>query len=211
MQERYIALRSPEIDEDIEFDSDDSYLVVRYTIQETLSEDYDETSIDPEDFVYAINGTILLDEETEQGFIKCHYIEGDKIIRNGILLMDAFDSINDSLCGIGEHILTDVDSNELNEEIFNEEWMSRNFLYIDELYITPEYRGKNLGLIAIETTIRRFGEKCTAVILHACPLTIEPQRIPEEEAKSKLKKHYATLGFEQIGDTDYMLKNLCYA
>jgi GNAT superfamily N-acetyltransferase len=162
---------------------------------------------DADDCVYPIQGSIEVDETKPIGYIKCWFIEGDLILRNGFSLMDAFDCVDTSLCNIGEDII-DLDSDQLKDDVFGPDLRSNNFLYIEEVFVEQSYRGQKVGLKAIEAAIMRFGGTCAAVLLHAFPLT-------EDNSKAKvgvqpLMKYYKNIGFEQIEATDFMFKNLCY-
>ena len=92
-------------------------------------------------------------------------------------------------------------------------------LLFDHLVISPEYRGRNLGLAVMARLIYHFAGDSNLVVIHPFPTQYsgsahrdgEPEPSPYgdmsiEEATNKLVRHWAQIGFEQVsGHWPYMI------
>ena len=92
-------------------------------------------------------------------------------------------------------------------------------LLFDHLVISPEYRGRNLGLAVMARLIYHFAGDSNLVVIHPFPTQYsgsahrdgEPEPSPYgnmsiEDATNKLVCHWAQIGFEQVsGHWPYMV------
>jgi GNAT superfamily N-acetyltransferase len=95
-----------------------------------------------------------------------------------------------------------------------------NLLIIDHLYVFPNYRGHDLGLVAIANTISVWADNAIA-LLKAFPLQLATDTPPQDRYKyqgfekdpqtafKKLMAHYRRLGFAQVEDMKYMALGPC--
>lgn len=92
---------------------------------------------------------------------------------------------------------------------------------LDRLEIKPEFRGKGLGLIAINLLIERLGVCCRLAALKAYPLQFEARRpsdtdssdyaefsMDKDEALASLKAYYSRAGFESYRDKHVMIRKV---
>src|SRR3990167_4798560 len=96
----------------------------------------------------------------------------------------------------------------------------RNLLFIDSIFVSPAYRGKQLGLLTIYRTIQRFASNALLVVLDSRPLQCrENEELSPElgldkyttdryRATSRLSFYFELLGFQSIPGSHYMVLNL---
>jgi hypothetical protein len=137
---------------------------------------------------------------------------------NGVSPAELFDSV-------------DQDLHELYCAIFDQETESirgdlagasdfRDVLYIESVKVIPSRRGKKLALYAVERLRDVFGEGCAVIALKAHPLTLEKSKYQDainhevfatpfeargDAARAKLRTYWSQIGFERVGDTDFMV------
>jgi hypothetical protein len=129
--------------------------------------------------------------------------------------MDVFDAHSQTLLEFYE-VLFDHRTRELKESIC-ELSVGPDILIIDKVEILPDYRGSSLGLKAVRRTMEFLGGGCAVTALHAYPIQYDivdkgwtnqmrPQDFKRDKrvAQKKLRDHWAQLGFERIGRTNYM-------
>lgn len=98
-----------------------------------------------------------------------------------------------------------------------------NLLIIDRLVISPQYRGKGLGLHTLAGLVREFSRGCGLVAMKPFPLQYEGGNSADdgsdeframrldlfrgslEEARRKLVKYYSRAGFARVPRTDFMV------
>ena len=96
----------------------------------------------------------------------------------------------------------------------------RNLLLIDQLIVSPAYRGQQLGLRTLYRTIQRFSGDAMLVVLDARPLQcrdnyeISPDLGLDQyttdcyQATSRLHFYFELLGFRSVANSRYMVLNL---
>ena len=185
---------------------------------------------DPHDYIREIDGTLnIFDEDLEEfsipvGRVSAYKVEIALAAQAKEPILFVFDSVNDEL--------SDYFSNLFDEDDFSSEIQSmlepasgRDLLIIDRVEIDPEFRGKNLGLIAAMKTIETFSGGCAYVTLRPCPLQFGLYRNDakklktlkydefektESRARKRLQKYWGQLGFKQIRDTDVFILSTAY-
>lgn len=106
----------------------------------------------------------------------------------------------------------------------------RDVLFIECIKLIPSQRGRSVGLWLVEWLIDLLGAGCAAAVLAARPANAFDENAPEskdnnaffteviddvvysqpfsatgEAAKTKLRAHFAEMGFKRAGDSDYMV------
>jgi hypothetical protein len=77
-----------------------------------------------------------------------------------------------------------------------------DLLMIDHVEIKPEYRGSGLGLVALRRFMDSFEEGCALVALFPHPPGARKEDTAWFDARRKLERHWALLGFEPVTGTD---------
>lgn len=168
--------------------------------------------INVDDCVTEIRGKIWIypedtDEDVEAGEITVQYLDVWRAKAAGLSIWDLFDTT--SRTGNAAYpAVWDAEAQEYKPEI-TDALSGYNVLIIDTVQIKPEFRGRNLGLAAIDTTVNRFGHDCALVIIKPYPINaydLTGDQI-EQGAKS-LSAYYARLGFVKIPNSDLMALDL---
>lgn len=163
---------------------------------------------DAANYIYDIEGIIQTESGTKLGRIFAFYIEGDRILELKLNLFDALDCIEGAVSAISD-VIFHPEYKDLDEEVFGPHILSNNLLLIEEIQIEPEYEDYSLDLMAIKAMIRRYGDHIAAVILNNYISEFDTE---EEVAVLKAKlETYKTLGFRDIKNSGYLLKNLSEA
>jgi len=87
-----------------------------------------------------------------------------------------------------------------------------SLVFIDRLYIEPEFRGRGLGSELMRRMSQMIDVENALIGLKAYPLKEEYDSVRSPESVQKVRNFYAKLGFKYYGD-DFMKKNgyECYA
>ena len=99
--------------------------------------------------------------------------------------------------------------------------ITENMLVIDRIEIAPEYRGMNIGMLALCRAIQQFRFGASIAVIKPFPLQYEGKQPNENETKKyknyksecnrairKLEKHYGKIGFKKVEGTQLMTLNL---
>lgn len=89
-------------------------------------------------------------------------------------------------------------------------------LYVESLFVRPEFRGHQLGLAAVYALMHSAAANCDMAALYASPFwqdgegrTLEPKEVRKGQAA--LAKMYESIGFQKVrGAKALMLANLQY-
>lgn len=188
---------------------------------------FDENT-EPERFIHRYKGKIIdcdNNEERKAGKFSARVIDVRGAMFDGCDIFDVFDSEGGAMSCYEN--LYESDSEDFNEKTrdvaFGGDYpWNPNILILDYLLVRPEFRGKGLGLHAIRALIQRLRQGVGLVALKPFPLQFEVKasestgyrkgglhlfNISETEARRKLVKHYALLGFREVPDTEFMVLN----
>ena len=126
-------------------------------------------------------------------------------------LLDAADAESNELRGLVQSVWDD-DAGDYRGELLDPH--GHGILCLEEMTIDREYRGRNIGLIAIAQTLDVIGYGMCAAVLKSHPLTnphLGPTDAEIAVACKKLRAYYARIGFvENPFAPDYMYQDLAY-
>jgi len=190
--------------------SDDPYYMVRFKLKDRFLDEED-------DFVYDLSGEIILDpdglvgsKETVIGKIHAERIDLGAAYDQKASVMEIFDSSSElyEVYVALFNLKTDgfLDALEL-ETPFGD------ILVIHSIEVIPEYRGRNLGLLAMLQTIKTFGGGCVVAAIKPFPLQFTGKVTDDNEAEfnrgqKKLRDHWKKLGFKRAMKTDFYYMDL---
>jgi GNAT superfamily N-acetyltransferase len=181
-------------------------------------------SLEPDDFLHAIDGTVNLYDASGKltdniGKFSLYQVDVDGAIAERIASYDVFDTTAHTFA-FWEALYTQsyaFHSRVLKVINPNDEWLPLNALLITRLEIFEPYRGHDYGLQAMRAMIQRFRIGIGLVAIKPYPLQFEnSMNQAAREAKglrfagdyntcvAKLRRHYARLGFQRIPRTPFM-------
>ena len=192
---------------------------IEFAVQASLHEDYVDT-----DFVHAILGKIsaMSDDQGDKedvGYIKASLVQFGEAMDHGIGTERLGDGIDGSIAEYWE-LLFDLDTGGWKEEVEDEyEAAGCDLLIIDCMEISPKFRGRGIGPIAVDRTIDIFGPACGLVACKPWPLQFSPAfardrkalnrlkapSVGRDEAIRKLRAYWSRLGFWPLGETGIYL------
>jgi GNAT superfamily N-acetyltransferase len=165
-----------------------------------------------DDCVTQIRGKLWIyrkdtDEDVEAGEITVQYLDVWRAKAAGLSIWDLFDTT--SRTGNATYqAVWDTEAQGYKPGI-TDALSGYNVLIIHAVQIKPEFRGHNLGLAAVNTTINRFGHDCALVIVK--PYPINAHDLPGDQIEQgvrSLTAYYARLGFFEIPDSPLMALDL---
>ena len=199
--------------------------IINYQSQTILSD------IDNE-FLTPIYGEITdVEDEEERVKTPCGHVTGLLIHcanfgNDGARLLDVADSDSqeayDAICAV-----FDSDTMEPNHDVskITEDCPWGNVFIVKELVVHPNHRGQNLGLFTLHDIIKRFGESASIIIIKPYPLQFnagmtqekilekgytflnaQGNPLSEAQAIKKLRTHYAKIGFQRVGKTEFFVR-----
>jgi len=127
-------------------------------------------------------------------------------------LQELFDSISPEIADLGEHIISNnncfVECCSKDEP---EETPCSSLVYIDELVVKPEYRGRGIGTEMLRRMSQVVDMNRALVALKAVPILDDESDERTDELKAQLKHFYSKIGFRH-GGAHYMVKDArdCY-
>ena len=193
---------------------------------------------DVDTYPMTIQGDVVFTDQEEHehsvGYIEAHYMPTNYDAEDtGYQSFEVFDALSTEMTYCYE-TLFDKNGDDFKQSIndqFNGDIISTDILYIDAIFLEPKHRSKGLGLAVILRLIQRFGPHMGIVAMLPSPITSNEHNegnsnngsaSPEQSielAREKLRRYYARIGFQQIGDTDIValctsyslptLKDLC--
>lgn len=128
-------------------------------------------------------------------------------------LQDLFDSITPEIADLGEHIISNNNCFvECCSKDEGEETPCSSLVYIDELIVKPEYRGRGIGTEMLKRMSQVVDMNRALVALKAVPILDDDTDERTDELKAQLKHFYSKIGFRHGGE-HYMVKDArdCYA
>ena len=176
------------------------------------------------DFVHSILGKISAKsegrgDEEDVGYIKASLVQFGEALDHGISTARLGDGIDGNIAEYWE-LLFDLDTGCWKEEVQDEyEASGCDLLIIDCMEISPKFRGKGVGRIAIDRTIDIFGPGCGLVACKPWPLQFTPAfardrkalnrlkapGVGQGEAVRRLRAYWSRLGFWPRGETGIYL------
>jgi GNAT superfamily N-acetyltransferase len=174
--------------------------------------------LDPEDCVELVEGTLLgwtdSDEEVEIGEYRLFLAELESADLLGFDLAASLDwpetSVYTQLFEAGDFTAMCVRAAGVVPT-------NRDLLIVDRLLVSPEHRGRQIGLHAISALAQKFGRGRGLVAMKPFPLQHEGsnERSPDgrlrglpgsiAQATTSLRRHYARLGFTVVKGTKIMV------
>jgi hypothetical protein len=188
---------------------------VEFAVRASLHEEYVEA-----DFVHSILGKMFAkseDREDEEnvGYIKASLVQFGEAMDHGISTERLGDGIDGNIAEYWE-LLFDSDTGFWKEEVQDQyEASGCDLLIIHCMEISPKFRGRGVGPIAIDRTIDIFGPVCGLVACKPWPLQFTPALardrkalnrlkapgVGRDEAARKLRAYWSRLGFWPLGQT----------
>jgi GNAT superfamily N-acetyltransferase len=181
---------------------------------------------DPSHYAYSIHGTIVAadeeDNKTLAGKFHVYYLDVLAAFNANASVFDIFDCRSDTLDYYGAIFEPGtLDASPKLTKLFGESRVGwGNVLIINRLEVLPQFRGHNLGLIVMRRLIERFSAGAFVVGIKPFPLQREAGSDEPDDwsarldlgqldknlkrATSKLRSHYARLGFKLMKGTSFM-------
>jgi len=164
---------------------------------------------DPTEFIRPLEVQFVAGEEATKGEpreikigqARVLYIHGNLAYYNyRHALLDVCDAYSQELCELFNAFFEE--ENEWIEEVRDADVVCYDILYIDYVYLHPEYRGYGIGKILLAGLIEEFGLPADIVI--TWPLPMDPKLY---EGKADFKLPYLTA--EQTASATAKLRNSC--
>jgi GNAT superfamily N-acetyltransferase len=165
-----------------------------------------------DDCVTEIRGKIWIyledtDEDVEAGEITVQYLDVWRAKAAGLSIWDLFDATS-HIGNATYQAVWDAEAQGYKPGI-TDALSGYNLLIIHTMQIKPEFRGHNLGLAAVDTTINRFGHDCALIIVKPYPINAYDLTGDQiEQGVKSLSAYYARLGFVKVPDSDLMALDL---
>ncbi len=196
--------------------------MIKFEISDAYLED------ELENYITEITGRILDEDEwdenhIERGVIKATHVDLANAYNDKKSIEDIFDDHSAELSDVyGEFFLESgkgyqhLDKCDNGSFFWEDSSKHENILFIDEVVIDANFKGKKIGLAAIYRLIQKFAGSCKIVVLKVFPLQFKKDFTHElnlklneyqknkKAATEKLKNHYKKIGFFEIPDSDYM-------
>ena len=98
---------------------------------------------------------------------------------------------------------------------------SRDVLYIDELSLLPDHRGRRLGAFIVERLVRQYPTRWGVLVVRAAPEPYAEGEVSDwyervharpfpssgELAQKRLRAYWAGFGFQRLGESAYMARS----
>jgi GNAT superfamily N-acetyltransferase len=181
-------------------------------------------SLEPSRIVPALQGEIYefegeSDNEVRIGEIDAYLVLRGRALNEQESLFDAMDSIDSSVFECYEALFdpeTD-DWNQSVQDLYKDQIMGLDVLFIESIQIDANYRGKGIGAQVVRETIATFGSHCGLIACKSFPLQysnwedddhIEMRQQPGFEEKrladfARVARFWTDLGFERLDDSDF--------
>lgn len=131
-------------------------------------------------------------------------------LNTGVSLFDACDADSDTMNALEQMLFKESEEFRANVQkaLGDDAYSGNGLVYVREIKLKPKYRGNNLGLAALYTLVHHALTGFSNFVLEAYPLPVEGEpempKAVRTRVASKLRKHYAQIGFKRIGNTDWM-------
>ena len=187
---------------------------VRFTLTAALRESYVAN-----DFLHSISGKVLAccgdEREVRAGYITASLVQFGRALDYGVTRDQLGDGITGDIAEYWEQLF-DVETGKWKGIIQDSfEIDGSDLLIIDCVEVYPQFRGRGIGLQAVDRTIDIFGPGCGLVVCKPWPLQFTPAfatnrpklrrlqvpNISEQEAVEKLRSYWSRSGFWPVGQT----------
>lgn len=199
----------------------DFYMALRIASIDYSGDDFE----DPDNFVHEPHGTIVLlgtadDLLVEIGEFSLYQVDTDGMVAQDVSIYQAYDTRQETF----EYFEDLVD--------FDTQWdfklkvlealdcvgdvLPSGLLIVSELWIEPEYRGRDFGLMALKCIIQRFRMGVGVVAMRPFAMQFVQGLTPElreglevysgseRACLMKVRAHFGRLGFKLVPGTDVM-------
>jgi hypothetical protein len=201
-------------DEDLE-----PWYHVIFEIKRDLRDEKDEF----DEYLVVIEGKIICDKSTDAeevyeqiGSLYSILFRIDQIQEDGESVLEVFDSHAAETLQLYECIW-DKEHGIFKESLQKKlgEIFMDNILYLENIKINKEHRGKGLALMASKELVKLFGQTCGLIAVRAWPLQYSSRdfnnklsMIEKQQMKKdfeKLRKYYSKLGFKYFAKDNFLL------
>jgi GNAT superfamily N-acetyltransferase len=157
-----------------------------------------------------LTGNALSDDDDQDiplGFGHCSYLQVVRAGDSAAPMTHLWDATQELL--VLAHALMDDDMIELKDSVavrFDHEFSGAvDILLIHEVFVMPQARGQDLGLLLAASMIADFAPSNGLIVLEPAPLSDEMSLKGRSlaAAEKALGHHWAKLGFVRIGRTNY--------
>ncbi|MEX0959100.1 MAG: hypothetical protein WDZ63_07415 [Burkholderiales bacterium] len=168
------------------------------------------------------------EREDEAGFFSATVVDVRGATTEGESVFDVFDS--DETCSGYLEALYDLETDDFKPRVSrlasgDDYLWNPNLLILDRLMVYPRYRGSGLGLLALHGIMLRLRAAAGLIAMKPFPLQFQEKflgnhdpgelerlglnlfNVPRENARSKLRRYYAKLGFRRVPGTEYMVRS----
>ena len=178
---------------------------------------------EPDDYVSHVKVSICrydgsTDEDTEIGEAVCLYVDNDLANNQGISEFAVMDAHSDELLDV-HSALFDPETGFCKHAILERtpDIIGRSALYIESIYLLPEYRGFGWGLLSLLGIIDEVGKGAALVVLPSLPIRFQDEELnqrlalhplteeEERQAIARLIDYFAAIGFDPVPGSDNLL------
>lgn len=178
---------------------------------------------EPDDYVSHVKVGICrhdesTDKDTEIGEAICLYIDNDLANNQGIGEFAVMDAHSDELLDI-HSLLFDPETGFCKQPILERtpDVIGRSVLYIESIYLLPEYRGFGWGLLSLLGIMDEVGKGAALVVLPALPIRFQDEELnqrlalppltekEEGQARARLIDYFALIGLDPVPGSDNLL------
>lgn len=159
--------------------------------------------------------------ETVAGKLHGYCVRWDTLARESINLFECCD-INQELCDVAS-LVWDFDANTYKEALALE-GVDSDLIVPWSIALLPKHRGKGVGLLALWRFLDVLGSGSSIAVVKPYPLNHDPEahkladyrqmqyerlsKVPLEEGKAKLARHWARLAFRPILGSDFFFRDM---
>lgn len=212
--------------------SDVEYVPIEFALVglKTDSQELLATDEEPNHFVRRHEGHVTLydgdgDDPIEIGRYRAFYIDAEGALNASMPLFDVFDCMSEIYPYVQLYDMDEGSPSAAAKKAAQADWLYEpNLLILDRLEILPRYRGRGFGLQALKGMMHWFQAGAGMVAMKPFPLQSEASsRQPSDppdlmelhkfpahhtQARTKLRRYYAQLGFKLVTRTDFMVRRV---
>ncbi|APR87938.1 hypothetical protein A7982_13287 [Minicystis rosea] len=137
-------------------------------------------------------------------------------------LLDVFDAHSQEMLELYEAIF-DHETDEIWDSVA-EKTSGQDVLFVNSIELLPRYRGRRLGLQALQRTMEFLGTGCAVTVVEAHPIDydqvqderwVQRMRLKRfkrdvDAAAKRLRQYWSRLGFKRAGRTNYLTFDMAY-
>ncbi len=182
---------------------------------------------EPNHFVRRHEGRVTLydgdgDDPIDIGRYRAFYIDAEGALCADMPLFDVFDSVSEVYPYVQLYDLDEGSQSAAAKKAAGADFLFEpNLLILDRLEILPRYRGHGYGLQALISMMHWFQAGAGMVAMKPFPLQSECRRDGKHDdleldkfpahytqARTKLRRYYAQLGFKLVPKTEFMVRSV---